>query len=99
CPVFTSRPHGFEDKFRRGVAQAGEDSARVEPARAELAKDKIPLKIARLELAGRRVAPVRDADGATHAETAFGKIQPVAHGAADTIMRNPFDELGTHSAL
>src|SRR6266581_7810520 len=51
--VFSGGLHGFDHELRRGIAERGEDAARVQPARAELAKNMVPIEVARLELAGR----------------------------------------------
>jgi len=37
--------NGFDDEFRRGVAQRGEDAAGVQPAGADLAEDGVPVEI------------------------------------------------------
>ena len=78
-PCFLAACTASIDELGRGVAQRGEDAAGVQPARAELAEDVVPVEIARLELAGGGVAAVRNADRAAHAEAALGEVQAVAH--------------------
>jgi hypothetical protein len=46
----------------------------VKPANAQLSKNVVPVEIARLELAGGGVATVRNANGTTYSEAAFGKV-------------------------
>jgi len=50
--------NGFDNEFRRGVAEGCEDSASVEPADTELAEDVVPVEVARLELAGGGMAAI-----------------------------------------
>src|SRR6266516_1739889 len=55
---------GFLDAFNhqrwRGVAERGEDTAGVKPAHSQLAKDVVPIEVARLELARGGIAAVRN---------------------------------------
>ena len=46
-----------------------------------------------------RVAAVRNAHRAAHAEAALGEIEAVAHRPADAVVGHPLDELGRHAAL
>src|ERR1019366_5236295 len=71
----------------------------VEPAHAELAEKMLPVDIADLELAGRGVAPIGDADGAADAETFLGEVQSVANRAAHAIVGNPLHERHINAAL
>ena len=54
---------------------------------------------ARFHLARCRVAPVRHADRAADAKTALSEIEPIAHGAADAVIRLPLDEVGADAPL
>ena len=40
----------LDDEWRRGVAESRKNTARVQPARTELAEDVVPVEIAWLEL-------------------------------------------------
>ena len=97
--MFSCGSHRFDDEGWRRVAEGGKDAAGMEPARAEPAKDVVPIKIAGLELACRRVTTIGSANRSTHPETALGEVQPVAHAAADSVIGNPFDELGIDASL
>ena len=70
------------------VAQRGENAAGVQPARADLAENVVPVEIAGLELAGGGIAAVGNAHRAAHAEAALGEIQAVADGAAHAVKRH-----------
>ena len=82
-----------------GFGQSGKDAACVEPAGTELAEDVVPVIVPGFELRGGAVSTVGIADGTTNAESALGEVQAVAHGAADSVVLAPFDELGVHPTL
>ena len=69
-----------------GVGERAEDSAGVEPARAVLAEDFVPVDVAGLELRDGGVAAIVGAQCGAHAEAAFGEVQAVACRAADAVM-------------
>jgi hypothetical protein len=71
----------------------------MKPAHAEFAENMVPIKVAGFELGGGGVAAIRHAHGATNAKTAFGKIQAVADGASNAIIRAPHNVIGVHAAL
>ena len=91
--VFARGVHGFDGHFGGGSGKRGEDAAGVEPARAVLrAEDRLPIEVAGLDLADGGVAAVGAADGGAHAEAALSKVEAVADGAADAVVRNPANE-------
>ena len=90
---------GLDGGLRGGLGEGREDAARVEPADAELAEEVLPVEVAGLDLRGRGVAAVRDADGAADAEAALGEVEAVADRAADAVVLAPLDEVGVHAAL
>ena len=63
------------------------------------AEDRLPIEIAGLDLADGGVAAVGAAGGGAHAEAALSKVEAVAHGAADAVVRNPADERRIDAAL
>ena len=71
----------------------------MQPARAGLAEEGVPVEIAGLELAGGGIAAIGNAHRAANAVTALGEVQPVAHRAAHAVKRQPFDEFRVHTAL
>ena len=98
--VFARGVHGFHGNFGGGCGECGEDSAGMEPARAVAgAEDRLPIEIAGLDLADGSVAAVGTAGGSAHAKAALSKVEAVAHGAADAIVRDPADERGIDAAL
>src|SRR6185436_18776062 len=72
---------------------------RVQPAHAVLAEQLLPVDVAGLELAGRRVATVRAADGAAEAEAALREVESVAHRAPDAVVLDPLDVRLVDAAL
>ena len=90
---------GLDGGLRGGLGEGREDAARVEPADAQLAEEVLPVEVAGLDLRGRGVAAVRDADGAADAEAALGEVEAVADRAADAVVLAPLDEVGVHAAL
>ena len=88
-PCLRARLHRFLRDLGRRFAQSAEDSAGVKPARAFLAEDLFPVDVAGLELADRGVAAVRASQRRAHAESALGKVQAVAHRAADAVVLDP----------
>src|SRR5690606_15545884 len=69
--------HGFDGEFGGRGGERGENPAGMEPAHAEFPEDVVPVEVAGLELRGGGVAAIGIADGAPHAETALGEIEPV----------------------
>ena len=61
----------------------------MKPAGPVFRKDLAPINIAGLELRDGGVTAIGTAEGGAYAETAFGEIQSVAHGAAHAIVGNP----------
>ncbi len=53
------------------------------------AEDRLPIKVAGLDLADGGVAAVGAAGSGAHAEAALSKVEAVAHGAADAVVRDP----------
>ncbi len=53
------------------------------------AEDLVPIPVAGLCLGNGRMAAVGAAGGRAHAETALGKVESVAHGAPDAVVRKP----------
>jgi uncharacterized membrane protein YgdD (TMEM256/DUF423 family) len=90
---------GFDNDFWCGVAESSEDAAGMEPADAECPEDVVPIKVSGLELTSSGVAAVWDADSTADAESSFGEVKAVAHGASDAVVRDPFDEAGVDAAL
>ncbi len=98
--VFARGVHGFDGDLGGGSGERGEDSAGMHPARAiRRAEDRLPVEVARLDLADGGVAAVGAADGGAQAKAALGKVEAVAHGAADAIVRNPADKRSVHAAF
>jgi hypothetical protein len=65
----------------------------VKPARTVLqTQNRLPIEIAGLNLADGGVAAVRAAGSGAHAKAALSKVEAVADGTADSIVRNPADE-------
>ena len=90
---------GF-DRDRSGrLRERGEDPAGVKPPDTDRTEDMPPVDVARLELAGRRVAPVGHAHRPTDAEAPLREIEAVANGAADAVVGSPLDEVGGHAPL
>ena len=83
-----------------GSREGGENSSGVEPAGTVFrAENKLPIEIAALDLTDRGMPAVRAADRPADAESAFGKIQPVAHGAAYAVVRRPLEQRRVDAAL
>ena len=97
--VLLGRLHGLDRQGGCRCRQRREDSAGVQPAHAECAEEMVPVDVARLHLAGRRVAPVGHAHRAADAEATFCEIEPVADRAADAVIRLPLDEVGADAPL
>ena len=62
-------------------------------------ENRLPIEVAGLDLADGGVAAIGAAGGGAHAEAALSKVEAVADGAADAIVRNPADERGIDAAL
>src|SRR5439155_7139859 len=59
-PVLLGFLDAFNHQRRRGVAEGGEDAAGVQPADSQLAKNVVPIEVARFELARGGAAAVRN---------------------------------------
>ena len=81
--------HRFQRNVRRRRRQRAENSAGVQPARAVLSKNFIPVEIAGLQMRNRRVSAIVRARRRAYAESALRKIQSVARRSADAIVRHP----------
>ena len=98
--VFARGVHGFDGHFGGGSGERGEDAAGMKPARAvRMAEDRFPIEVAGLDLADGGVAAVGAAGRGAHAEAALSKVEAVANGAADAVIRNPADERSIDAAL
>ena len=82
-----------------GLAQRAEDAAGMQPARALLAEDLVPVDLARLQLAHRRVTAVAATQRRAYAKPALRKVQPVAHRAPDAVVLHPLHVRLVHAAL
>src|SRR5262249_44811123 len=91
--------HGLDRDLRRGRGERSKNSARVEPAGAELGKNFFPIDVAGLELGNGGVATVVGAKGGTDAEAAFGEVEAVARSTADAVVGYPSHERWVDSAL
>src|SRR6478735_806242 len=87
------------DHARGGVRKCREDPARMEPARAFSAEDRLPIHVLGGQLGRRRVGPVRASDRRAHAKAALREVQAVADRAADPVVRGPADVRAIHTAL
>jgi hypothetical protein len=81
------------------AAVVSEDAAGVKPANAERPEEMLPVHVARLQLAGGRVAAVRHADGPPNPEAPFGEVEAVADGPTDAVVGPPLDEIGADAPL
>src|SRR5206468_2290612 len=81
--------HRFLRDRGSGGREAREDAAGVEPARAVLAEDALPVDLAGLELARRAVRAIGAAERAADAEAALGEVEAVADAAADAVVGDP----------
>ena len=97
--VAASGGHRLGRDIRRGGGQRREDAAGVEPAGALPTEEGIPVDLARAQLAGRRVPPVRDPDRPAEAEAALGEVEPVADRAPDAVVGDPADVREVNPAL
>src|SRR6266704_1147960 len=93
------RSNRFDHQLWCRIAQGGKDSAGVKPADTQLAKDMLPIKIARFELAGCGVTTIGNANSASDAKAALGEIQAIAYRPPYTVIRNPFHTFHIHAAL
>src|SRR5207253_1482436 len=91
CSGGTGRLHRLLRNLGGRLREAGEDSARVEPASPVALEDPGPVDLARADLRGRGVPAVGAADRAPDAETALGEVESVADRAPDAVVRNPAD--------
>ena len=90
--VFARGLHGFGSDFRSGGRKSAEDTAGVKPARAEFAEDIFPIDVAGFQLRDRSVAAIGAAKSGADAEASLSKVEAVADGAADAIVRDPADQ-------
>src|SRR5262249_30869825 len=84
---------------RGPIGECGEDPAGVKPSHAELAEEVVPVHIGRTKLAGRRESTIGDTKCAARAEAPLGKVQSIADGPADAVVRRPMDECRIAAAL
>src|SRR5215210_3552034 len=89
--VSFGRLHRLARDLGRRLRERAEYAARVKPTRALLAKDTLPINIARLELRDSRVASVRTPERRTHAVTPLCEVQAIAHRATDAVVLYPLD--------
>ena len=85
-------------------AVEAESAAKMPPVCSQrapfsLPKDRVPIEVAGLDLADGGVAAVGAAGRGAHAEAALSKVEAVADGAADAVVRNPADERSIDAAL
>src|SRR5712691_5202338 len=91
--------HSFQSDFRGRRRQSAENAPRMEPARAMLSKNLIPINVTRLKLRNRSIPAIVTPQCRTHAETALRKIQTVARHPAHSIMFDPAHQRLVHAAL
>ena len=97
--MLLGRLHGLDRQGRRRFRECREDAAGVKPPHAECSEQVIPVDVARLQLAGRRVAPVGHAHGAADPEAALGEIETIADAPADAVIRPPLQKIGAYAPL
>src|SRR4051794_18171356 len=97
--MFSRGLHGFDDQLRSRIAESSKNSSGVQPARAQLPEDVVPIEISRLELACGSMTPIRDAHRAANPKAALREVQTVAHCPAYTVVRNPLHKVGINPAL
>ncbi len=97
--VLLGRLHSFDDNLGRGVAERGENPARVKPARTVFAKNFLPIDVAFFQLRGCGVATIGHAFRAANAKTALGEVQPIANRATDAVVIAPLEVVHGHTAL
>ena len=97
--MLPGRRHGLLGDERRRLRERGEDPAGVEPARALAAEELVPVDLARLHLAGGRVATVRAAERRAQAEAALREVEAVANGAPDAVVLHEADVALVDAAL
>jgi hypothetical protein len=71
----------------------------MEPSRAVLAKDLLPIDLAGLELGYGCVPAIGAANRGANAKTAFREVQPVPNRAANSVIRDPSHILLANAAL
>src|SRR5262249_44713051 len=71
----------------------------MEPARALFAEDFLPIDLAGFELRDCSVAAIRAAQSCADSETALGKVQPIANGAANAVILHPTHQRLIHASL
>src|SRR6185295_1997530 len=89
----------FDGERGGRFGERGENTTRVKPAYASLAKNVLPIDVPRLELADRGVTTIVISHSPAHAKPALGEVQAVARSAADAIVLSPLDEIGGDAAL
>ncbi len=97
--VLLGRLHRLQRQRRRRLRERSENPARVEPPRATLAKQLLPVDIAALHLAGRSIRAIRHTHRPANPMPALGKVQPIAHLAPNPIISAPLHIIGSHAAL
>src|SRR6266567_446776 len=71
----------------------------MEPPDARNSKNMLPIEIARLELAGGRVASIGNPHCPAKTKPALRKVQAVSHHPSHTIVRHPSHRLHLHTTL
>lgn len=89
--------HRRNCRRRAVLGQGGEDPTGMQPAHAVLAEQRVPVEGLRLQLRGRRVRAVGNAQRRTRPETTLGEVQAHAGVAADAIVVAPEDLAGIHA--
>jgi len=97
--VAPGRSHRLEDDIGGGFREGGEDAAGVEPAHPLHPEELLPVDLAGFELRGGGMAAVAAAGRPAHTKTALGKVEAVAHRAADAVVGDPLDPARINPAL
>src|SRR5262249_32402542 len=87
--MLTRRNQSLLRNLRRRLTESAEDASCMKPPSAFFTKYLVPVDLARLQLANRRVSAIRAAQSRPHAKPALGKVQPVARGATNAVILPP----------
>src|SRR4029077_8923502 len=71
----------------------------MEPPRALLTEDLIPIDLSRLQLRDSRMSPIRAPDRAAKSKSALREVQSVTHSPPDTVIGHPSDQRLVHAPL
>src|SRR5436190_6022819 len=96
---FLGRLHRFQCYLRSGLGECAEDSPSMEPPRAVLAKDLLPIDLDGLELGYGCVPAIGAAKRGANTKTAFREVQPIPNRAANSVIRDPSHILLGNAAL